>query len=64
MRWPQRVAKCGSPPKFHIEQSASGFGIVFGETDPPFAMRSAKSPATHASMFMLWVSTGSFRYEG
>jgi hypothetical protein len=76
MRWPQRVAECGSPPKFHIEQllggrcaknlapSASGFGIVFGEADPPFAKRSAKSPTTHASMFMRWVSTGSLRYEG
>ena len=48
----------------NLAPSASGFGIVFGEADPPFAKRSAKIPSNARFHVYQMRSTCSLRYEG
>jgi hypothetical protein len=75
MRRPQRVAECGSPPKFHIEQPLVGDAqkilrlrrvLLASSSEKPIhlSQSAVPNPQQRTLPCYLMASTGSLRYEG
>jgi hypothetical protein len=67
MRRPQRVAECGSPPKFHIEQPLAVNAqkiLRLRRSRSTFRKAQCQIPSNVRFHVYLMASTGSLRYEG